>query len=50
MGGKVAEIRFEGYGGQGIIRSGIIVGRPASIYDNKFTTMNQSFGPEARGA
>jgi 2-oxoglutarate ferredoxin oxidoreductase subunit gamma len=45
----VAEIRFAGYGGQGIIRSGIIVGKGASIYDNKFSTMNQSFGPEARG-
>lgn len=45
----MAEIRFAGYGGQGIIRSGIIVGRAASLYDNKFSTMNQSFGPEARG-
>ncbi len=43
------EIRFAGYGGQGIIRSGIIVGKAASIYDDKFATMNQSFGPEARG-
>jgi 2-oxoglutarate ferredoxin oxidoreductase subunit gamma len=43
------EVRFAGYGGQGIIRSGIIVGRAASIYDGKFATMNQSFGPEARG-
>lgn len=43
------EIRFAGYGGQGIIRSGIIVGKAASIYDNKFGTMSQSFGPEARG-
>lgn len=45
----MAEIRFAGYGGQGIIRSGIIVGRAASIYDSKFSTMSQSFGPEARG-
>jgi 2-oxoglutarate ferredoxin oxidoreductase subunit gamma len=46
---KVTEIRFGGFGGQGIIRSGIIMGRAASIYDSKFATMNQSFGPEARG-
>ncbi len=46
---KVTEIRFGGFGGQGIIRSGIILGRAASIYDSKFATMNQSFGPEARG-
>jgi 2-oxoglutarate ferredoxin oxidoreductase subunit gamma len=46
---SMAEIRFAGYGGQGIIRSGIIVGKAASIYDDKFGTMSQSFGPEARG-
>ena len=45
----MAEIRFVGYGGQGIVRSGIIVVKGASIYDNKYATMNQSFGPEARG-
>ena len=28
---------------------GIIVVKGASIYDNKYATMNQSFGPEARG-
>lgn len=45
----MTEIRFGGFGGQGIIRSGIILGRAASIYDDKSATMNQSFGPEARG-
>jgi len=45
----MAEVRFAGYGGQGIIRSGYIVGRAASLYDNKFATLNQDFGPEARG-
>lgn len=45
----MTEIRFAGFGGQGIIRSGIILGRAASIYDRGFATMNQSFGPEARG-
>ncbi len=44
------EIRFSGYGGQGIIKCGYIVGRAASIFDNKNATMNQSFGPEARGS
>lgn len=43
------EMRFSGFGGQGIIRSGIIVGRAVSIYDGGFSTMNQNFGPEARG-
>jgi len=45
----MVEIRFAGFGGQGIIRSGIILGRAVSIFDEKFATMNQSFGPEARG-
>lgn len=45
----MADIRFVGFGGQGIIRSGIIAGKGASIFDNKFATMTQSFGPEARG-
>jgi 2-oxoglutarate ferredoxin oxidoreductase subunit gamma len=45
----MAEIRFAGYGGQGIIRSGYIVGRAASLYDKKFATLTQDFGPESRG-
>jgi len=45
----MTEVRFAGYGGQGIIRSGIIIGKAASLFDDKFATMNQSFGPEARG-
>ncbi len=44
------EIRFSGYGGQGVIKSGYIVGKAASIFDNKYATMTQSFGPEARGS
>lgn len=44
------EIRFSGYGGQGIIRCGLITGKAISLYDNKFATMTQSFGPEARGS
>jgi len=44
------EIRFSGYGGQGVIRSGLIVGKACSLYDNKHATLNQAFGPEARGS
>jgi 2-oxoglutarate ferredoxin oxidoreductase subunit gamma len=44
------EIKIGGFGGQGIILSGYIIGRAASIYDNKFATMIQAFGPEARGS
>ncbi len=46
----MVEIKFSGYGGQGIIKCGYIVGKASSIYDNKFATMTQSFGPEARGS
>lgn len=44
------EIRFSGYGGQGIVRLGLITGKAVSLFDNKFGTMTQSFGPEARGS
>jgi len=44
------EIKIGGFGGQGVILSGYILGRAASIYDNKYATMIQSFGPEARGS
>lgn len=44
------EIRFSGFGGQGIIRQGLILGKALSLFDNKFATMTQSFGPEARGS
>ncbi len=43
------DIRFSGFGGQGIIKSGILVGKAASLFDNKYGTMTQNFGPEARG-
>jgi len=38
-----------GFGGQGIIMAGDILGKAASIYDQKFSTMAQAYGPEARG-
>jgi len=43
------EIKFSGFGGQGIIRMGMILGRAASIFEDKHATLTQSFGPEARG-
>jgi 2-oxoglutarate ferredoxin oxidoreductase subunit gamma len=44
------EVRFSGFGGQGIVRCGLISGKALSLYDNKYATMTQSFGPEARGS
>jgi 2-oxoglutarate ferredoxin oxidoreductase subunit gamma len=46
----MTEIRFSGFGGQGIIRCALIAGKALSLYGDKFATMNQSFGPEARGS
>ncbi|MBN1945538.1 MAG: 2-oxoacid:acceptor oxidoreductase family protein [Bradymonadales bacterium] len=45
----MTELRFAGFGGQGIILAGMIVGQAAAIHDNKFATLTQNFGPEARG-
>ncbi len=46
----LSQIRFSGYGGQGIIRSGYIGGKAAALFDDKHAVMIQSFGPEARGS
>ena len=43
------EVRFSGFGGQGIILSAVILGRAAVIYDNKHAVQTQVYGPEARG-
>ena len=47
---SMTEIRFSGFGGQGIIRCGLIAGKALSLFGNKQATMTQSFGPEARGS
>jgi len=44
------EIRITGFGGQGVILCGYLIGKAASIYDRKHATLTQSFGPEARGS
>jgi len=46
----VSEIRIAGFGGQGVILAGMVLGKAATLYDNKFVTLTQSFGPEARGS
>jgi 2-oxoglutarate ferredoxin oxidoreductase subunit gamma len=43
------EIRFAGFGGQGIIKSGIIVAAAACIHAGKNSVQTQSYGPESRG-
>ena len=43
------EIRIAGFGGQGVVLSGQIVGQAAAVYDGGYSTFTQSYGPEARG-
>ncbi|MBZ5554666.1 MAG: 2-oxoacid:acceptor oxidoreductase family protein [Acidobacteriia bacterium] len=43
------EVRVSGFGGQGIILSGYIIGKAAAIFDKKNATMTQAYGPESRG-
>jgi 2-oxoglutarate ferredoxin oxidoreductase subunit gamma len=43
------EVRFAGFGGQGIIKSGIIVAGAACIHGGKNAVQTQSYGPESRG-
>jgi 2-oxoglutarate ferredoxin oxidoreductase subunit gamma len=43
------EIRFSGFGGQGIILAAVILGRAAALYDGKYAVQTQVYGPEARG-
>ena len=43
------EIRIGGFGGQGVILAGIILGKAASIFDKNEAVQTQSYGPGARG-
>jgi len=46
---KRIEIRIAGFGGQGVILMGIILGKAWALFEGKEAAMTQSFGPEARG-
>lgn len=43
------EFRLCGFGGQGIITAGIILGSAATVYAGLNAVQTQSYGPEARG-
>jgi len=43
------EIRLSGSGGQGIITAAVILAEAACVYEGKFVSQTQSYGPEARG-
>jgi 2-oxoglutarate ferredoxin oxidoreductase subunit gamma len=43
-------MRFTGFGGQGVILAAHVIGKAASVLEGRHATLNQSFGPEARGS
>ena len=43
------DIVISGFGGQGVIMAGLVLGKTVSIYSDGYATMTQNFGPEARG-
>ena len=43
------EIRIAGFGGQGIIRSGLMLAMASCVFGNKNAVQTQSYGPESRG-
>ncbi len=43
------KIIITGFGGQGVILAGHIVGKAAAIFDRRESSLVQSYGPESRG-
>lgn len=43
------EIRIAGFGGQGIVLMGYLIGKAAALFDRLESCVSQSYGPEARG-
>ena len=43
------DVRICGFGGQGVILAGFIIGKAASVFENYHAVQSQSYGPEARG-
>jgi 2-oxoglutarate ferredoxin oxidoreductase subunit gamma len=47
-GGKTG-VRLAGFGGQGIVLAGMILGKAVTLFEGANAVMTQSYGPEARG-
>ena len=43
------EICIAGFGGQGVVLAGYILGKAAALYEGLEAVMTQAYGPEARG-
>jgi 2-oxoglutarate ferredoxin oxidoreductase subunit gamma len=46
---STARVLLTGFGGQGVVLAGHILGKAASIHDGREATLIQAYGPEARG-
>jgi len=46
---KRLEVKLAGFGGQGIVLAGQIIGQAAVLFDQKNAVLTQSYGPESRG-
>ena len=44
-----SEIRIAGFGGQGVVLAGNIIGQAVAVYDKKYAAFTQNYGPESRG-
>jgi 2-oxoglutarate ferredoxin oxidoreductase subunit gamma len=47
--GAKTGVRLAGFGGQGIVLAGMILGKAVTLYEGANAVMTQSYGPEARG-
>lgn len=43
------EVRFAGFGGQGVVKAAILLTQAAGIFEDRQVAQTQSYGPEARG-
>jgi 2-oxoglutarate ferredoxin oxidoreductase subunit gamma len=43
------QVRMAGFGGQGIVLAGMILGKAVTLFEGLNAVMTQSYGPEARG-
>ena len=49
IGKTKTQVRLAGFGGQGIVLAGLILGKAVTLYEGANAAMTQSYGPEARG-
>jgi len=43
------EVRIAGFGGQGVVLAGVLLGTAAALYDGKHAVQTQTYGAAARG-